>query len=87
MNNQAISLDLGFSRSLGMDFAADIGAGTVVFHPSSDAWDLAWTAEECRGFVHEGLDELVPAARERGRLPASRTSAMDTTTPPTSPNC
>lgn len=54
----------------GMDFAADIGATTVVFHPSSDAWDLAWTDEECRGFVHEGLDELVPAARERGLNPS-----------------
>lgn len=53
----------------GIDLAADIGAEKVVFHPSSDAWDLGWTAGECRAFVHESLDELVPAARERGLTP------------------
>lgn len=53
----------------GMDLAADLGAETVVFHPSSDAWDLGWTAAERREFVHESLDDLVPAARERGLVP------------------
>lgn len=53
----------------GMDLASDLGARTVVFHPSSDAWDLVWTDEEAREFVHAGLDELVPAARERGLVP------------------
>ena len=50
----------------GMDLAADLGAETVVFHPSSDAWERGWTDAERRGFVHEALDELVPAALERG---------------------
>jgi sugar phosphate isomerase/epimerase len=49
----------------GMDFAVGLGAERVVFHPSSDAWDLGWTDAECRGFVHDALDELVPAARSR----------------------
>lgn len=53
----------------GMDLAVDLGAGTVVFHPSSDAWDLGWTDAERREFVHESLDDLVPAARERGLAP------------------
>ncbi|WP_435180105.1 sugar phosphate isomerase/epimerase family protein [Halorussus sp. AFM4] len=53
----------------GMDLAADLGADTVVFHPSSNAWDLGWTEAERRGFVHAGLDELVPAARDRGLEP------------------
>ena len=53
----------------GMNLAVDFGAEKVVFHPSSDAWDLGWTEEECREFVHEGLDDLVPAARERGLEP------------------
>lgn len=53
----------------GMDLAADLGAERVVFHPSSDAWDLGWEEAELREFVHEGLDDLVPAARERGLEP------------------
>ena len=53
----------------GMDLAVDLGAEKVVFHPSSDAWDLGWTEEECREFVHEGLDDLVPAACRRGLEP------------------
>jgi sugar phosphate isomerase/epimerase len=53
----------------GMDLAADLGARTVVFHPSSDAWDLGWTEAECRDFVHAGLDDLVPAAIERELIP------------------
>lgn len=53
----------------GMDLAVDLGAERVVFHPSSDAWELGWTAAERRGFVHESLDALVPAARERGLVP------------------
>jgi len=53
----------------GMDLAADLGADCVVFHPSSDAWDLGWTESECREFVHDALDDLVPAARERGLVP------------------
>ncbi|WP_254839661.1 sugar phosphate isomerase/epimerase family protein [Natronomonas marina] len=53
----------------GMDLAADLGAETVVFHPSSDAWDLGWAETETRGFVHEALDELVPAAIEHGLDP------------------
>lgn len=53
----------------GMDLAVDLGAERVVFHPSSDAWELGWTDAECRGFVHASLDELVPAARERGLAP------------------
>ena len=53
----------------GMDLAADLGAETVVFHPSSDAWDLGWTESECREFVHASLDELIPAARDRGLTP------------------
>jgi sugar phosphate isomerase/epimerase len=55
--------------TLGMDLAADLGAERVVFHPSSDAWDLGWSEAECRGFVHDALDELVPAARECGLVP------------------
>jgi sugar phosphate isomerase/epimerase len=53
----------------GMDLAADLGAETVVFHPSSDAWERGWTGAERRRFVHEALDELVPAALERGLDP------------------
>jgi sugar phosphate isomerase/epimerase len=53
----------------GMDLAVGFGAEKVVFHPSSDAWDLGWTEAECRGFVHEGLDALIPAARERDLEP------------------
>ncbi|NHN57649.1 MULTISPECIES: sugar phosphate isomerase/epimerase [Halorussus] len=53
----------------GMDLAVDLGAETVVFHPSSDAWDLGWTEAECREFVHAGLDDLIPAARDRGLAP------------------
>jgi sugar phosphate isomerase/epimerase len=53
----------------GMDLAADLGTEKVVFHPSSDAWDLGWTERECREFVHAGLDTLIPAAHERGLEP------------------
>jgi sugar phosphate isomerase/epimerase len=53
----------------GMDLAADLGCETVVFHPSSDAWELGWTDSERREFVHESLDDPVPAARERGLDP------------------
>jgi sugar phosphate isomerase/epimerase len=54
----------------GMDLATDLGAERVVFHPSSDAWDLGWDEMETREFVHDALDDLVPAARERGLEPA-----------------
>jgi sugar phosphate isomerase/epimerase len=54
----------------GMDLAADIGAERVVFHPSSDAWGLGWDDRETREFVHDALDDLVPAARDRGLEPA-----------------
>jgi sugar phosphate isomerase/epimerase len=53
----------------GMDLAAKLGAETVVFHPSSDAWDLWWSEPDCREFVHAALDDLVPAARDRGLAP------------------
>jgi sugar phosphate isomerase/epimerase len=53
----------------GMDLAADLGADRIVFHPSSDAWELCWDESDEKGFVHEGLDALVPAARERGLVP------------------
>lgn len=53
----------------GMDLAADLGATKVVFHPSSDAWNLGWDDADTVAFVHESLDELVPAARERGLRP------------------
>lgn len=53
----------------GMDLSRALGAERVVFHPSSDAWERGWTASDCRTFVHESLDELVPAARERGLEP------------------
>lgn len=53
----------------GMELAADLGAEQVVFHPSSDAWDLGWSESECRAFVHASLGELVPAAHERGLTP------------------
>ncbi|GGN89337.1 MULTISPECIES: sugar phosphate isomerase/epimerase family protein [Haloarcula] len=53
----------------GMDLAADLGAERVVFHPSSDAWDLGWTESDCRGFVHESLNDLVPAAQKRDLNP------------------
>lgn len=49
----------------GMELATGLGAERVVFHPSSDAWDLGWTDAECREYVHDALDELVPAARAR----------------------
>ncbi len=55
--------------TLGMDLASDLGAERVVFHPSSDAWDLGWEPEETRTFVHDALDDLVPAARERDLEP------------------
>jgi len=54
----------------GMDLASDLGAETVVFHPSSDAWDLGYRVAERREFVHDSLDVLVPAARDRGLTPA-----------------
>lgn len=53
----------------GMELAADLGAEKIVFHPSGNAWGLAWSEEERREFVHEALDELVPAARGRGLEP------------------
>ena len=53
----------------GMDLATNLGAEKVVFHPSSDAWDLGWTEVECREFVHDGLDNLIPEAHERGLEP------------------
>lgn len=53
----------------GMELAADLGAEKVVFHPSSDAWNIGWSEAECRAFVHESLDELVPAAHKRGLTP------------------
>ncbi|GAA0650963.1 sugar phosphate isomerase/epimerase family protein [Salarchaeum japonicum] len=53
----------------GMDTAVELGAEKVVFHPSSDAWRLGWSDEETREFVHDSLDALVPAARERGLDP------------------
>ena len=55
--------------TLGMDLASELGAERVVFHPSSDAWDLGWDPAETRAFVHDALDDLVPAARERGLVP------------------
>ena len=54
----------------GMDLAADLGADRVVFHPSSDAWNLGWDESETCEFVHAALDDLVPAARDRGLEPA-----------------
>lgn len=53
----------------GMDLAVDLGAKSVVFHPASDPWEFAWSHEECLPFLHESLDELVPAARDRGLEP------------------
>lgn len=53
----------------GMDLAADLGAEKIVFHPSSDAWELGWTETECREFVHTSLDDLIPAAYERRLKP------------------
>lgn len=53
----------------GMELAADLGAEAVVFHPSSDAWELGWSESECQEFVHASLDELIPAAHERGLTP------------------
>ncbi len=55
--------------TLGMDLARDLGADRVVFHPSSDAWSTGWDPEETRTFVHDALDDLVPAAHERGLEP------------------
>ncbi len=53
----------------GMDLAAELGAGRVVFHPSSDAWEKGWSTAAQRSFVHDSLDTLVPAARDRGLEP------------------
>lgn len=53
----------------GMDLAADLGADRVVFHPSSDAWSKGWDTAATRAFVHDSVDDLVPAARERGLTP------------------
>ena len=53
----------------GMELTVELGADVVVFHPSSDAWELGWSEAECHGFVHEALDELVPAAIDRGLTP------------------
>jgi sugar phosphate isomerase/epimerase len=53
----------------GMGLAAELGAQRVVFHPSSDAWDEGWSTTATRSFVHDSLDELVPAAHERGLEP------------------
>ncbi|MFC7203046.1 sugar phosphate isomerase/epimerase family protein [Haloferax namakaokahaiae] len=53
----------------GMEFAADVGAEKVVFHPSSDAWELGWSTDQTLEFVHESLDRLVPAARDRNLVP------------------
>lgn len=53
----------------GMDLAIRLGAERVVFHPSSDAWERGWDADERREFVHAGLDDLIPAAHERGLEP------------------
>jgi sugar phosphate isomerase/epimerase len=53
----------------GMELTVELGADVVVFHPFSDAWELGWSEAECRGFVHEALDELVPAAIDRGLTP------------------
>jgi sugar phosphate isomerase/epimerase len=61
----------------GMDLAVDLGARTVVFHPSSDAWNLGWTESERMEFVHESLDELVPAALERGLDPCLENVGSD----------
>ncbi|MFW5919156.1 MAG: sugar phosphate isomerase/epimerase family protein [Halanaeroarchaeum sp.] len=69
----------------GMDLAADLGAERVVFHPSSDAWDLGWDEAETREFVHDALDDLVPAARNRELEPALEnvvSSYYDVTTVP-----
>ncbi len=55
----------------GMDLASELGARKVVFHPSSDAWSLGWDSDECREFVHQGLDRLIPAAIERGLEPCA----------------
>ena len=53
----------------GMDLAADLGASKVVFHPSTGAWDRGWTREERLTFVHAALDDLIPAALDRGLEP------------------
>jgi sugar phosphate isomerase/epimerase len=69
----------------GMELAADLGADHVVFHPSSDAWELGWTDAECREFVHDALDDLVPAALDSGLTPCLEnvvTSYYDVTTFP-----
>jgi sugar phosphate isomerase/epimerase len=71
--------------TLGMDLARELGASKVVFHPSSDAWDLGWDEAESREFVHDALDDLVPAARERGLEPCPEnvvSSYYDATTFP-----
>lgn len=52
-----------------MDLASDLGARKVVFHPSSDAWNLGWDTEERQAFVHQGLDRLIPAATDRDLEP------------------
>lgn len=53
----------------GMDLAVDLGAERVVFHPSVDAWDLGYDAQERRAFIHRGLDRLIPACVDRGLEP------------------
>lgn len=53
----------------GMDLAADLGANRIVFHPGSNTWDQGWTATAQREFVHDVVDELVPAATTRGLTP------------------
>lgn len=55
--------------TLGMDLAGDLGADRVVFHPSSDAWSKGWDTTATRAFVHDSLDELLPAANDRGLEP------------------
>lgn len=52
-----------------MELASDLGATKIVFHPSSDAWELGWTETECQQFIHTGLDDLVPTAHEYGLEP------------------
>lgn len=61
----------------GMDLSADLGAEAVVFHPSSDAWERCWSDPELREFVHAGLDELIPAARDRGLEPCVENVVSD----------
>ena len=37
---------------------ANLGASKVVFHPSSDAWELGWTGAEARESLETGLSFL-----------------------------